>query len=130
MGTLRIPQRTVEIKALEIEKGELVLIRSKKQKEEGVSITLGVFEEAINYSEGRFYPNIKLAKSYRLRESMYKLGGQNICLIDYGNDYYQVNSSLEITVGKRNIVKRLREEERFAAHSDWIEKLNKPYLRD
>lgn len=127
MSTLQIPQRNVEIKTLEIEKGELVLIRSKKQKEEGVSITLGVFKDGTNY-EGNFYPGIFLSSSYYLRRCD-KLGGQDVCLIEYGRNSYILNSDLEIIIGKENIVERLKENEKFAPHADWISKLNKPYLR-
>lgn len=129
MVKFSIGKRAVEYKyeqkEIEVDKGELILIERYRK---GDSPMLCVLEDVVSRNMQR--EELVLSQVYHLSQQEI-FGGTIIPLFFSSNTlYYSVKGVKDIYVGKEKIVERLKSWNGREVYAEFIEKMQKPYIRD
>ncbi len=123
-------------KTIEVSEGDLVMLVAQNNfsKDGNLrSATIGVFDGVKKYShQGGSWngENVQIKKSCRLFPSKL-LGGRIIPIIQYQEDKnYDSKQIKEMYVEKEQIIKKLEKNPALKNYIEWIEKLEKPYIRN
>lgn len=118
-----VKQPSREIK---VNKGELILIESSQKR---ASLKFGVLEDIITW---RGKERIVMKQTYHLNQPE-TLGGITIPIFNptyYRPECYATQRIKEVYIGKEEIANRLRLLEGMEIYADFIERLEKPYIRE
>jgi|SRR3989338_9287310 len=113
-------------KEIEVDKGELILIESSR---ENSNPRLGVLEEIV---KGKNQEGVVLKQVYYLYGTEV-LGEVTLPIFkpsQYEKEHFFTGRIKEIYVGKEKIAERLRSLEGMGVYADFVERMQKPYIRD